>query len=302
MNKNELWWSKYSPTTLEGYIGNPTFRSNLEDWILKGSIPNLILSGRAGTGKTTAAKLIVTNIDCDSLYINASDENGIDTIRDKVKAFASTASFKPLKIIILDEADYLTANAQSALRNIIETFSQNTRFIFTCNYIERMLDPIQSRLDHYILHPPTKSELAKKCVEILGKEEIKFDINNVASLINLTYPDNRQCLIKLQSFSKTGTLKIDDIQSNLDQAFNTIIELLAAKDRGKFNIIRQTIADLDIKDYSNLYRILYDRLDDYSSNITIPWLIAEYAHKSVTIVDKEICFLGLIAKILEINK
>jgi len=302
MNKNELWWSKYSPITLEGYIGNPTFRSNLEDWISKGSIPNLILSGRAGTGKTTAAKLISTNIDCDSLYINASDENGIDTIRDKVKAFASTASFKPLKIIILDEADYLTANAQSALRNIIETFSQNTRFIFTCNYIERMLEPIQSRLDHYVLHPPTKAELAKKCVEILGKEEIKFDINNVASLINLTYPDNRQCLIKLQSFSKTGTLKIDDIQSNLDQAYNEIIELLAAKDRGKFNTIRQTIADLDIKDYSNLYRILYDRLDDYSSNITIPWLIAEYAHKSVTIADKEICFCGLVAKILEVNK
>ena len=302
MNKNELWWSKYSPTTLEGYIGNPTFRSNLEDWIEKGSIPNIILSGTAGTGKTTAAKLITMNIDCDSLYINASDENGIDTIRDKVKAFASTASFKPLKIIILDEADYLTANAQSALRNIIETFSINTRFVFTCNYIERMLDPIQSRLDHYVLYPPTKAELARKVVEILHKEGIVHDLVNVKKLVDLTYPDNRQCLIKLQSFCKTGNLVIDDNQSNISEAFNIIISLLAAKDRGKFNTIRQTVVDLDIKDYSHLYRLLYDRLDDYSSNITIPWLIAEYAHKSTTIADKEICFMGLIAKILETNK
>ena len=302
MGKNELWWSKYSPETLEGYIGNPVFVKNLEDWIEKGSIPNVILSGRAGIGKTTAANLITANIDCDSLYINASDENGIDTIRDKVKAFASAASFKPLKVIVLDEADFLTANAQSALRNIIETFSGGTRFVFTCNYFEKMLEPIQSRLDHYILHPPTKGELAKKCAEILKLEDVKYSNDDIVKLVNLTYPDNRQCLIKLQSFSKTGTLEIDDLQSNLDEAYNAIIKDLAALDRKRFNNIRQTIADLEIKDYSNLYRLLYDRMDDYTKNITIPWLIADYSHKSVTIPDKEVCFMGLIAKIMEINK
>jgi len=293
--ENTLWWSKYCPTTLEGYIGNPIFRKDLEGWIKEGTIPNIILSGRAGCGKTTAAKLITLNIDCDSLYINASDENGIDTIREKVKSFASSASFKPLKIIVLDEADFLTANAQSALRNIIETFSLTTRFIFTCNYFERMLEPIQSRLERYELHPPTKTELAKKCVDILDVEKVKFNLKDVADLINITYPDNRQTLIKLQSFSKSGELVITDSSSNIGKISDELITLLKNK---QINKIRKLIIDLQLRDFTELYILLSDRLEEYTSSIIMPWYIAESIFQSSTSPDKQICFLGLISRII----
>ena len=161
-----LWTERFRPILLENYIGNEFFKKDIKKWIEEGNIPNIILSGGAGVGKTTSAKLIVQNIDCDFLYLNCSDENGIDTIREKVKTFASSASFKPLKIIILDESDFLTINAQAALRNMIETFSLTTRFIFTCNYFERIIEPIQSRLERYELKPPSKSEVAKFCKNI----------------------------------------------------------------------------------------------------------------------------------------
>ena len=128
--KHTLWNEKYRPDTLEGYLGNEEFISSLNEWIEKNDFPNLLLHGSPGTGKTTAAKLIVKNINCDYIYLNCSDENGIDVIRDKVKQFASGATFKPLKVVILDESDFLTINAQAALRNVIESFSLTTRFIF----------------------------------------------------------------------------------------------------------------------------------------------------------------------------
>jgi replication factor C small subunit len=146
MSKHTLWVEKYRPDNIEGYLGNEAFIDGLKEWIDKNNFPNLLLFGSPGTGKTTAAKLVVKNINCDFLYLNCSDENGIDVIRDKVKQFASGATFKPLKVVILDEADFLTINAQAALRNIIESFSLTTRFIFTCNYVERIIDALQSRL------------------------------------------------------------------------------------------------------------------------------------------------------------
>ena len=290
-----LFTEKYRPTTLEGYIGNENYKKDLAKWIEEGNIPNIILSGKAGTGKTTSAKLIVQNIDCDSLYINASDENGIDTIREKVKTFASSASFKPLKIVILDESDYLTASAQSALRNIIETFSLTTRFIFTCNYFERILEPIQSRLERYELHPPTKQELAKKCKDILEQENIKFEIKDIANVVNLTFPDNRQTLIKLQSFSKTGTLVVTDSTSDIGKVSDELIGFLKSKNLNK---IRKIVIDLQLRDYTELYVLLSDRLDDWSNNSIDPWYIAESAFQSTTSPDKQITFLGLISRII----
>lgn len=290
-----LFTEKYRPTTLGGYIGNPIFRQDLEKWIESEQIPNIILSGIAGAGKTTAAKLITENIDCDFLYINASDENGIDTIREKVKTFASSASFKPLKIVILDEADYLTSAAQSALRNIIETFSLTTRFIFTCNYFERIADPIKSRLEHYVLEAPTKGELAKKCKEILDKENIEYELNDIALLINQTYPDNRQTLIKLQSFSKTGKLVVTSIKTQISKVSDELIQSLKNK---KYNDVRKIVINLQLKDYTELYQLLSERLDEYTDNIAVPWFIAESLHQSVSSPSKEITFLGLISRII----
>ncbi len=293
--KHYLWTEKYRVNTLDGYIGNPIFREDLQKWINEGTIPNIILSGRAGTGKTTASKLIVNCIDCDSLYINASSENGIETIREKVNAFASSASFKPLKIVILDEADFLTPNAQSALRNTIETFSLTTRFIFTCNYFERMLEPIQSRLERYELHPPTKIELAKKCAEILKSENIKHDLSSIKDLVNITYPDNRQTLIKLQSFSKTGELVVTSVQSQINKVSDLLIKSL--KDN-KFNDVRKIVIDLQLKDYTELYSLLSDRLDEYTSNTGVAWYIAESLFQSTSSPSKDITFLGLCSRII----
>ncbi len=153
----ELWVEKYRPTTLDGYVGNEVIKNKIEDYLKQGSIQNLLLHGVAGTGKTTLAKLLVKNIDCDYLYINASDERGIDTIRDKIIPFASSMSFNDIKIVILDEADYITPQAQATLRNTMESFSGNTRFILTCNYLERIISPLQSRCQTLEIKPPNGS-------------------------------------------------------------------------------------------------------------------------------------------------
>ena len=145
MKDNTLLVEKYRPTVLQDYVGNEQVKETIQKYLDQNDIQNFIFYGPAGTGKTTLAKLIVKNLNCDHLYINASDENGIDTIREKVKGFASAASWNGIKVVILDEADFITINGQAALRNVIETFSRSTRFILTCNFIERIIDPIQSR-------------------------------------------------------------------------------------------------------------------------------------------------------------
>ena len=142
---NSLLNEKYRPIVLDDYVGNAKLKSSIAKQLEQNDIQNYLLYGPAGTGKTTLAKLIVKNLDCNHLYINASDERGIETIRDKVTTFASVMSMKPIKVVILDEADFLTIQAQASLRNLIESFSRTTRFIMTCNYVERIIDPLQSR-------------------------------------------------------------------------------------------------------------------------------------------------------------
>ena len=223
--KHTLFTEKYRPDTLEGYIGNEDFKSSLQQWIDTSDIPHLLLTGTAGTGKTTAAKLIVNNINCDFIYINCSDENGVDTIRDKVKNFVSSASFKPLKVVIMDEADFLTVNAQAALRNVIETYSMNARFIFTCNYLERIIDPIQSRTVIFELTPPSMQDVAFKCVEILDLESVTYTKKDIVRIIKQTYPDIRKTLNQLQSSIKNGELMESRVVTNFNKTSDEIIAL-----------------------------------------------------------------------------
>ena len=171
MREHTLFVEKYRPDTLDNYIGNEHLKSKVEHYLETGDLPHLLLFGKAGTGKTTLAKILVKNIECDYLYINASDENNVDTVRNKVKQFASTVGFKDMKVIILDECDYITPNAQAALRNLMETFSKHCRFILTCNYVERIIDPIQSRCQPYKIVPPSRKEVAQQMVNILDSEE-----------------------------------------------------------------------------------------------------------------------------------
>ena len=200
MKKHTLWIEKYRSQTLEEYIGNDAVKDRISDCIGKNDIPHFIFSGTAGTGKTTLAKLIVNNIKCDYLYLNASDENGIDMIREKVKGFASSATFNPIKVVILDEADFLTQPAQAALRNIIEEYSINTRFILTCNYIERLIEPITSRCEIHILKPPSMPDVARHiCTNILDVEGVEYELKQVAALVKEHYPDIRSIIKNLQA-------------------------------------------------------------------------------------------------------
>ena len=294
INKHSLWVEKYRPDTLAGYLVNEVFVDSLKQWIDKNDFPNLLLYGPPGTGKTTAAKLVVKNINCDYLYLNCSDENGIDTIRDKVKQFASGATFKPLKVVILDEADFLTINAQAALRNVIESFSLTTRFIFTCNFVERISDPLQSRLTSFHLTLTDIKIVAKHLVNILDAEGIEYDKHDVVNIVKKTYPDIRRALNLLQGLSIDGGLEIGDIQDN--NYINQVIDELKSKKKTSFNNIRQIIADNNINDFIALYKAIHN---EYSSpEVTI--IIEEYLFHNATIADREICFMACISKLLNI--
>jgi len=292
MSKHTLFVEKYRPDTLDGYIGNEHFIADLQKWITEGNLPNLLLHGSPGTGKTTAAKLIVKNTQCDFIYINCSDENGIDTIRETVKQFASAATFQPIKVVILDEADFLTINAQAALRNIIESFSGSTRFIFTCNFVERIIEPLQSRLTLYELSSPPIKQMAKHLAGVLDKESVAFDTKDLSIIVKKTYPDIRRALNTIQGSIRNNKLVSTNVgEANYPQQ---ISEALDRKDA--FATIRQIVADNNIKDFNNLYRMLFDKHDDPEFIITI----AEYQFQSVTAPDKEINFMGCIAKLTTI--
>lgn len=299
MIEHSLWVEKYRPNTLDTYVGNKSIKDRIEQCIEENDVPNFMFHGKAGTGKTTIAKLIVNNIDCDYIYINASDERGIDTVRDKITGFASTMSFKPLKVVILDEADFLMGAAQAALRNVIETFSKNTRFIFTCNYIERIIEPLQSRLETYKLQPPSKKDVALNVVNILQQENITFEATDVASIVNMYYPDIRKVLKTTQGFVKKGELKFTR-EVLVDSSYlEKILAVLKKPTAKSFNQIRQIVADSNISEFDNAFKYLFDNVDEYSKTAPqIAILIGEYQYRSVTVPDKEINFMALIAAIL----
>jgi replication factor C small subunit len=299
IKQHTLFTERFRPTDPKDYIGNEVFKASLNTWIKQQDIPHILLYGPAGTGKTTAAKLITTNLDCDSIYINCSDENGIETIREKVKSFASAATFRTLKVVIMDEADFLTINAQAALRNVIEAFSKTTRFIFTCNYVERIIDPIQSRTSVFEIIPPSKGEVAKRCVQILEEEEISYKKEDLVEIVNQTYPDIRKTLNLLQSCISNKSLQLNQNIVNQQQYTKQIVELLKTNDSKSFNQIRQIVANSNIRDYNELYRALFENIDTFSNPILSTMIIAESQYQSALAPDREICFMGCIAKLLK---
>ena len=303
IKEHTLFTERFRPTDPKDYIGNEVFKASLDQWIKQQDIPHILLHGPAGTGKTTAAKLIVANLDCDHIYINCSDENGIETIREKVKSFASAATFRALKVVIMDEADFLTINAQAALRNVIEAFSKTTRFVFTCNYIERVIDPIQSRTSVFEVLPPSKSEVAKRCVQILDEVVCNRSTEDLVAIVNKTYPDIRKTLNLLQSCiisEPAGTfLKLNKDIVNQKQYTDQIIDLIKSNDDKAFNQIRQLVADSNIRDYNELYRALFENLDSFHNPVLGTIIIAESQYQSVMAPDKEITFMGCIANLLK---
>ena len=302
MKQHSLWIEKYRSETLEEYIGNDAVKNRISDCISKNDIPHFIFTGTAGTGKTTLAKLIVKNIKCDYLYINASDENGIDVIRDKVKQFASTSTFQPLKVVILDEADFLTQPAQAALRNLIEEYSITTRFVLTCNYIERLIEPLQSRCEIHILKPPSKGDVARHvCTNILDVEGIVYDLQNVALLVKEFYPDVRSIIKNLQAGVKDG--KYEWVALNVDWT-KQLIQILKKRDKDAWYQARQLVADAQVDDFQVAYRYMFEQLSEFSygHDAELSIILDDHIWRAGVVPDKEINFAAAIAKILEITK
>ena len=299
---HSLLVEKYRPSKLKNYVGNENIKKSISQYLEQNDIQNLIFYGPAGTGKTTLAKIIIKNLDCDHIYINASDERGIETIRDKVSSFASVASFKPLKVVILDEADFLTIQAQASLRNVIETFSRTTRFIMTCNFVERIIDPLQSRCQVLKIVPPTKKDVAKHLNWILQQESIEHDINDLVPLVNQYYPDLRKCINTIQLSTQDNTLKLDHsilVSSNyIDKVIN---ELSKGNKVSSFNTIRQIIADANVDDFDELFRALYDRSSEYYKDKegTAVLAINEHQYKANFRIDKEINIMSLIQTLIK---
>ena len=300
--EHSLWIEKYRSQNLDEYIGNDAVKNRISDCIAKNDIPHFIFTGTAGIGKTTIAKLLVNNLNCAYLYLNASDENGIDVIREKVKIFAATSSFKPLKIIILDEADFLTQPAQAALRNLIEEYSINTRFILTCNYVERIIEPLQSRCEVHILKPPSKADVARHvCTNILDVEEIKYDIKDVALLVKEYYPDIRSIIKYLQSGIVNGEYKWIALNTNWTKQ---LIEILKKRDKNAWYQIRQLVADSQVDDFQIAYKYMFDSLSEFSygHDAELSVILDEFSWRANVVPDKEINFAAAIAKILETTK
>jgi len=300
--QHTLWIERYRSENLDQYIGNEVIKSRITDCLAQNDIPHFIFSGTAGTGKTTLAKLIVNNIKCDYIYINASDENGIDMIREKVKGFASAASFQPIKVVILDEADFITQPGQAALRNIIEEYSASTRFVLTCNYIERLIEPLTSRCEIHILKPPSMGEVAKHvCINILDIENVKYDIKEVAALIKDSYPDIRSIIKNLQAGTKDNQFKYT--VSSVEW-LNHLTTILASRDQKAWYTIRQLVADAQVDDFQTAYRFLFDNLDKYSygHDAEISVVLDDFIWRAGVVPDKEINMMACIAKILELNK
>jgi len=307
--EHSLWVEQYRSKALDEYVGNEQLKQIVHQYLKNNDLQNLLLYGTPGTGKTTLAKLIVNNFNCDYLYINASDERGIDTIRDKVQGFASSASFKPIKIIILDEADFLTIQAQASLRNIIETYSRTTRFILTCNYLERIIDPLQSRCQVLKITPPSKKEVAQHVSAILDQEDVNYELEDLALVVNKHYPDIRKILNTCQVNTVDGGandlyLKIDKTVLASNSYKDGVLKELKSPSKSSFKNIRQILADSNLDDFEEIYRFLYDNLDEYGNNDLAKAMIVieieSYMYHANFRIDKEINVMALLASILKI--
>ena len=302
VKKHDLWVEAFRPSTLDGYIGNESLIEKAKIWIANNELPHLLLYGTAGTGKTTLAKILANALDSQIMYINASDTNSVDTVREQISRFASSVGFNRWKIVILDEFDFMTPNAMAALRNIMETYSKSTRFILTCNYVEKVIDPIQSRCQVFAITPPSKTEVAKRLVTVLESEGIEYDIKDVVAIINSSYPDIRRAINAAQGSVRDNKLQLDKASAIQANYMSEILEVLKnPKDKkGAFTKIRQIIADSKVRDFTPLYRFLFDSIDEYATGTiaSVILIIAETQYQDAAVVDKEINVMSMFVKLM----
>ena len=300
-----LWVEKYRPRSIDECILPEDLKNTFSEFVKDKHIPNLILCGSAGVGKTTVAKAMLDEIGATSMMINGSEESGIDVLRTKIKNFASTVSLEGgRKYIILDEADYLNPQStQPALRGFMEEFHKNCGFILTCNFKNRLIDPLHSRCSviDFVIPNSQKPSLAEKFFtrvqSILKDESIEFDPRVVAELINKHFPDWRRTLNELQRYSASG--KIDaGILVNISEV--NINELMLSLKKHDFKALRKWVVDNIDNDPVRIFRRLYDNLYDNIDHSTIPHAvltIADYQYKSAFVADQEINLLACLTEI-----
>lgn len=295
-NQSEpLWVERYRPKSIAECILPKSIKKQFEDILATNRMPNLILSGGAGTGKTTVAKALCDELGLDWIVINASEENGIDVLRTKIKDFASTVSFSDNgKCVIMDESDHLTNSAQAAFRGMIEAFSKTCSFVFTCNYPNRMIDPLFSRSVHISFEIPKDEALTlqaqffKRVIAILQNENVGFDQKAVATLIQKFFPDNRRVIGQLQHFARAGSIGPEILMELQEVSIESLINSMKAK---QFKDVRQWCADNSDNDLSNLYSKLYKGLKDYIDSDSIPeaiLILEDYQRYDSVVPDKEL--------------
>jgi DNA polymerase III delta prime subunit len=300
-----LWTEKYRPKKIEDCILPERLKKPFQEYVNQSNIPNLLLAGGAGVGKTTVAKAMCEEIGCDYMVINGSDESGIDTFRTKIKNYASSMSLSGgRKVIIIDEADYLNPNStQPALRNAIEEFAVNCSFIFTCNYKTRIIEPLHSRcaVIDFGLKNDEKASMAaqffKRLQGVLETEKVEFDDKVIAELVKKHFPDFRRVLNELQRYSQFG--KIDT--GVLAQIGNIQIDEIVAHIKSKdFGAIRKWVATNDL-DTNTVFRQLYDSLYDIMKPQSIPQavlIIADYQYKNAFVADPEINLVACLTELM----
>lgn len=265
---NKLWTEFYRPKTVEQYVfTDDRVKEQIQSWIQQKTIPHLLLYGPSGTGKTTLAKILVNQLDIDPydfLQVNASRDNGVDFLRNKIEGFISTIPFGNLKIVLLDEADYLSPPAQGILRGLLETYASTARFILTCNFNNKIIAPLKSRCTELHIDKTDQTEFTARVAQILCEENVQFDLDTLDTYVKSTYPDLRKCINLLQTNSVTGILKgIMSEVSNTDDYRLVMVDLFKKR---KYKEARLLLcSQVRPEDMQELFRWAYDNLDMWSS-------------------------------------
>ena len=299
-----LWTEKYRPQTISDCILPERLKKSFQEYVNQNEIPNLLLTGGAGVGKTTVAKAMCNEVGCDYMVINGSDENGVDTIRVKIKNYASSMSFAGgRKVIILDEADYLTPNAQAILRNAIEEFASNCSFIFTCNYKTKIIEPLHSRcaVIDFTLRTNEKAQMAsaffKRIESILDTEKVEYESKVLAEVVKKHFPDFRRVINELQRYSKLGKIDVGILSQIGDISLSQIVKHLKEKD---FTAVRKWSATAEV-DNTTFFRKLYDALYDIAKPQSIPQaviILADYQYKQAFVADHEINLVACLTELM----
>ena len=301
-----LWVEKYRPQKIDDCVLPQALKETFRQYVEQGELPNFLFTGSAGVGKTTIAKALCNEIGAEFMMINGSEESGIDTLRTKIKGFASTISLTDAKkVVILDEADYLNANStQPALRGFIEEFANNCRFILTCNFKNRIIEPIHSRcaVVEFKIDSKDKQEIAasffKRAVSILRQEQIEFDPKVVAELITKHFPDYRRILNELQRYSVSGKIDSGILVNMSEESFKSLIKLLKEKD---FTEVRKWVSKNSDSDTTSLFRELYDSAATTIEPNSVPQLVlilADYQYKAAFVADHELNIMAALTEIM----